>query len=222
MLVQGVSRDVNAIGYFGYSYYVENKDKLQVGPDRREGGLAGRRARRWRRSSTAPTSRCRARSSSTSASRRWSKPEVRKFVEYYLTHGEKLAKEVKFVPLPAERLRAQQGAPGQEEARHGVRRRRRGRDQDRGPAEARSQALIGLVRRGASVAGAPSFSSGSSGLRSSCRAGVTIMDSHDNNDGPRAVRHTYRGQRATREEVHAQSRGARDRGDPVLRARSCR
>ena len=30
VLVQGVSRDVNAIGYFGYAYYAENKDKLKA------------------------------------------------------------------------------------------------------------------------------------------------------------------------------------------------
>lgn len=30
MLVQGVTADKNAIGYFGYAYYLENKDKLQV------------------------------------------------------------------------------------------------------------------------------------------------------------------------------------------------
>ncbi len=29
------------------------------------------------------------------------KPEVKEFAEYYLTHGEKLSKEVKYVPLPA-------------------------------------------------------------------------------------------------------------------------
>ena len=29
-------------------------------------------------------------------------PEVKEFVEYYLTHGAKLAREVKYVPLPAE------------------------------------------------------------------------------------------------------------------------
>jgi phosphate transport system substrate-binding protein len=32
VLVQGVSRDVNAIGYFGYAYYAENKDKLKAVP----------------------------------------------------------------------------------------------------------------------------------------------------------------------------------------------
>lgn len=30
VLVQGVTGDVNAIGYFGYAYYLENKDRLQV------------------------------------------------------------------------------------------------------------------------------------------------------------------------------------------------
>ena len=32
VLVQGVSRDVNGLGYFGYAYYVENKDKLKAVP----------------------------------------------------------------------------------------------------------------------------------------------------------------------------------------------
>ena len=30
VLVTGVAGDVNAIGYFGYAYYVENKDKLKA------------------------------------------------------------------------------------------------------------------------------------------------------------------------------------------------
>jgi phosphate transport system substrate-binding protein len=29
------------------------------------------------------------------------KPEIKEFVEYYMKNGEKLAKEVKYVPLPA-------------------------------------------------------------------------------------------------------------------------
>ncbi|WP_100331573.1 PstS family phosphate ABC transporter substrate-binding protein [Bacillus xiapuensis] len=32
VLVQGVTGDKNAIGYFGYAYYAENKDKLKVVP----------------------------------------------------------------------------------------------------------------------------------------------------------------------------------------------
>ena len=32
VLVTGVTGDKNAIGYFGYAYYAENKDKLKVVP----------------------------------------------------------------------------------------------------------------------------------------------------------------------------------------------
>src|SRR5687767_12641721 len=32
VLVQGVSRDVNALGFFGYAYFDENKDKLKAVP----------------------------------------------------------------------------------------------------------------------------------------------------------------------------------------------
>ncbi|WAA12089.1 PstS family phosphate ABC transporter substrate-binding protein [Fervidibacillus halotolerans] len=32
VLVTGVTGDVNAIGYFGYAYYIENKDRLKVVP----------------------------------------------------------------------------------------------------------------------------------------------------------------------------------------------
>ncbi|WP_335869362.1 PstS family phosphate ABC transporter substrate-binding protein [Bacillus sp. 2205SS5-2] len=40
VLVQGVTGDENAIGYFGYAYYLENKDKLKVVPiDNGEGAV---------------------------------------------------------------------------------------------------------------------------------------------------------------------------------------
>ena len=32
VLVQGVSQDVNAIGYFGYAYYAENQNRLKAVP----------------------------------------------------------------------------------------------------------------------------------------------------------------------------------------------
>ncbi len=41
VLVQGVSRDVNALGYFGYAYYNENKDKLKAVPIVGRRGQAG-------------------------------------------------------------------------------------------------------------------------------------------------------------------------------------
>ncbi|MEO5703232.1 MAG: PstS family phosphate ABC transporter substrate-binding protein, partial [Gammaproteobacteria bacterium] len=40
VLVQGVARDKNALGYFGYAYYAENKDKLKaVGIDSGKGAV---------------------------------------------------------------------------------------------------------------------------------------------------------------------------------------
>ena len=35
VIVQGVSGDENALGYFGYAYYEQNKDKLKLVADRR-------------------------------------------------------------------------------------------------------------------------------------------------------------------------------------------
>jgi len=98
VLVQGVSRDVNGLGYFGYAYYLENKAKLKAVPIVNEQGkpvepsieavLAG---------TYTPLARpifiyINAKS--------LAKPEVREFTEYYMKHGAKLAKEVKYVPLP--------------------------------------------------------------------------------------------------------------------------
>ncbi len=98
VLVQGVSRDVNGLGYFGYAYYVENKDKLKAVPIVNEKGqpvlpsldavIAG---------TYTPLARpifiyLNAKS--------LAKPEVKEFVQYYMTHGAKLAREVKYVPLP--------------------------------------------------------------------------------------------------------------------------
>ncbi|MCK2096142.1 PstS family phosphate ABC transporter substrate-binding protein [Thauera aromatica] len=99
VLVQGVSRDVNALGFFGFAYYEENKDKLMaakiiaadgkpaVGPSM-ETVLDG---------SYTPLSRpifiyVNAKS--------LGKPEVKEFVEFYNKEGAALAAEVKYVPLP--------------------------------------------------------------------------------------------------------------------------
>lgn len=98
VLVQGVSRDVNAIGYFGLAYYVENKDKLKAVPIVNKGstkavspGIAtvmdGTYQPLARPIFIYVNEKAMARS------------EVREFVEYYLKNGAKLAKEVGYVPL---------------------------------------------------------------------------------------------------------------------------
>ena len=98
VLVQGVSRDVNGLGYFGYAYYVENKAKLKAVPIVNEKGKPVEPSMEAVLAGTyTPLARpifiyVNAKS--------MAKPEVREFTEYYMKHGAKLAKEVKYVPLP--------------------------------------------------------------------------------------------------------------------------
>jgi phosphate transport system substrate-binding protein len=98
VLVQGVSRDVNGLGYFGFAYYVENKDKLKAVPIVNDKGQAVEPSMEAVEKGTyAPLSRpifiyVNAKS--------LGKPEVREFVEYYMKHGAALTREVKYVPLP--------------------------------------------------------------------------------------------------------------------------
>jgi phosphate transport system substrate-binding protein len=99
VLVQGVSRDVNGLGYFGYAYYVENKGKLKSVPIVNEKGKPVEPSMEAVLAGTySPLARpifiyVNAKS--------LAKPEVREFTEYYMKNGAKLAKEVKYVPLPA-------------------------------------------------------------------------------------------------------------------------
>jgi phosphate transport system substrate-binding protein len=99
VLVQGVARDVNAIGYFGYAYYAENKDKLKAMPIVNAAGKAVEPSEASViDGSYNPMSRPIFIYVSDSAYKR---PEVKEFVEYYLKEGAKFSKEVKYVPLPA-------------------------------------------------------------------------------------------------------------------------
>ncbi len=98
VLVQGVARDKNAIGYFGYAYYAENKDKLKaVAVDGGKGPILPSE-KSVEDGSYQPLARpIFIYVSAKSAD----KPEIKQFVEYYLKHAPKLVKEVKYVPLPA-------------------------------------------------------------------------------------------------------------------------
>jgi phosphate transport system substrate-binding protein len=100
VLVQGVSRDVNAIGYFGYAYYAENKARLKALPivNPKTGVAVEPSEESVIKATYQPLSRpifiyVKAKS--------LEKPEVKEFVEFYMKHGAKLTKEVKYVPLPA-------------------------------------------------------------------------------------------------------------------------
>jgi phosphate transport system substrate-binding protein len=97
VLVQGVSRDVGGLGYFGFAYYVENKDKLKAVPVVNSKGKAVLPAiESVMDGSYEPMSRPIFIYVSAKAAER---PEVKEFVEFYLKNSGKLAKEVKYVPL---------------------------------------------------------------------------------------------------------------------------
>ncbi|MBI4206031.1 MAG: PstS family phosphate ABC transporter substrate-binding protein [Betaproteobacteria bacterium] len=98
VLVQGVARDVGAIGYFGLAYYVENKDKLKAVPILNKGASKAvmPSLETVMDGSYQPLARPIFIYVSEKAMTR---PEVKEFVEYYLTHGAQLSKEVGYVPL---------------------------------------------------------------------------------------------------------------------------
>jgi phosphate transport system substrate-binding protein len=99
VLVQGVSRDVDALGFFGFAYYAENRDKLRGMPISWKGGKAvAPSAESVLDGTYQPLSRPIFIYVNTNSVKR---PEVREFAEYYNKHAEKLVKEVKYVPLPA-------------------------------------------------------------------------------------------------------------------------
>jgi phosphate transport system substrate-binding protein len=100
VLVQGVENNKNALGYFGFAYYVAHKDRMRaveiVNP---KGQAVGPSIENVNNGTYQPMSRplfiyVR----DTAASR----PEVKEFIEFYLTKGAALVEEVGFVPLPAE------------------------------------------------------------------------------------------------------------------------
>ncbi len=103
VLVQGVAKDPHAIGYFGYAYYAENKDKLKaLKVDGGKGPVAPMDTT-VEDGTYNPLSRPIFIYVSKKAMKR---TEVKQFVEFYLDHAAKLVKEVKYVPLPADAYKA--------------------------------------------------------------------------------------------------------------------
>jgi phosphate transport system substrate-binding protein len=99
VLVQGVSRDKNALGYFGFAYYEANKDKLKaIGIDGGKGAVMPSAAT-VQNGTYQPLSRPLFIYVSSKAVQR---PEVKKFVEFFMTQGASLVQEVGYVPLPAQ------------------------------------------------------------------------------------------------------------------------
>ena len=99
-LVQGVENNKNALGYFGYAYYIAHKDKLRAVPIVNSKGQAVLPSIEGVNDGTyEPLSRPMFIYVRDTAAQR---AEVKEFIRFYLTEGAALAKEVGYVPLPAE------------------------------------------------------------------------------------------------------------------------
>jgi len=101
VLVQGVANDVNALGYFGFAYYVDNRDKvrsLAIAPAPGEPAIQPS-VETVIDGSYMPLSRPMFIYVSEKA---YEREEVKQFLAFYLENVGRLAGEVNYVPLPAE------------------------------------------------------------------------------------------------------------------------
>lgn len=99
VLVQGVSRDKGALGYFGFAYYAENSKKLKVVPIIEKAGAPA----------VTPSFETIKNGTYQPYARpvfiyinaaSLDKPEVKAFIDFYLSKGPDLISQIKFVPLP--------------------------------------------------------------------------------------------------------------------------
>ena len=103
-LVQGVSGEKGALGYFGYAYYIANKDKIKVVPIKNTKKY-GAKAK-----AILPTLATINNGSYSPLSRpvfiyvnpqSLARPEVTEFINFYLTNAANLSQEVGYIALPS-------------------------------------------------------------------------------------------------------------------------
>jgi phosphate transport system substrate-binding protein len=101
ILVEGVASDIGAVGYFGLAYYEQNMSRLKLVPIDDEDSTNGQGA-------VAPTLETVMDSTYQPlarpifiyvSSKAYAKPEVRKFVDFYLRNAASLVEEVGYIPL---------------------------------------------------------------------------------------------------------------------------
>jgi phosphate transport system substrate-binding protein len=97
VLVLGVAGDRDALGFFGFAYYLENQDKIKAVPIQTATGNVAPSFDSINDGSYTPLSRPLFIYVSSAAARR---PEVEAFVDFYLQQVAKLSGEVGYVPLP--------------------------------------------------------------------------------------------------------------------------
>ena len=98
VLVQGISGDKGALGYFGFAYYIENQKKLKaVAIDGGKGPVAPT-PENVDNGTYQPLSRP---IFIYVSEKSLDKPEIRDFIDFYMKNAPQLVKEVKYIPLPA-------------------------------------------------------------------------------------------------------------------------
>ena len=109
VLVKGVVDDKFAMGYFGFSYYADNKDKLKVVPVNGGNGPVAPSLETVMNKSYTPLSRPLFIYVSDQAAK---KPQVVAFVNYYLGHvaDQELVEAIKHIPLPENEVEDQKKA----------------------------------------------------------------------------------------------------------------
>lgn len=97
VLVNGIAGDKDSIGFFGYAYYIENKDKLKVVPIDSGNGPVVPNAETVENGTYEPLSRPLFIYVNKEALQR---EEIKEFITYYLTEGKELIPEIGYVKLP--------------------------------------------------------------------------------------------------------------------------
>ncbi|UHA76148.1 PstS family phosphate ABC transporter substrate-binding protein [Paenibacillus sp. 481] len=100
-IVQGVSGEKNALGYFGYSFYEENKDNMKLVPVNNGKATVTPSEATIKDGSYAPLSRPLLVYVSKPHLK---KPEVKAFVEFYLHNVGDIAREVGYVAMPQDKV----------------------------------------------------------------------------------------------------------------------
>jgi phosphate transport system substrate-binding protein len=98
VLVQGVSGDVNGLGYFGFAYFTENQERLKLVAVDSGSGCVSPTLTTIEDGSYEPLSRPLLIYVNRASLAR---PEVRAFVEYYISTVPELSRQVGYVPLSA-------------------------------------------------------------------------------------------------------------------------
>ena len=107
VIVEGVAGDKGALGYFGFSYFEQNQDRLKAVEIDSGNGCVAPSVETAQTGTYAPLSRplfVYARTASLG------RPEVEAFVRYMLDHAAAIAEQAKFVPLTESQLASAQAA----------------------------------------------------------------------------------------------------------------